>query len=169
MRGRLIRPFLVEIARLDTVATAADPDGAGTRTSGYDDVFREPVMVSNATGLGTTARAEMDLVRVRAQIETGTFQDQQPTQNGNESYSKFNLVMHLQELEAEGYVDVSSGMVLFKPGDRINAIYDLRGVLVQTLPNPPGLFISEVMPASYGLGINRNLVVIKCASRKQGQ
>lgn len=169
MRGRLIRPFLVEIARLDTVATAEDPDTTGPLTSGYDDDFREAVIVPDSSGIGTSARVEMTPVRVRAQIETGMFQDQEPIQNGNESYSKFNLVMHLQELETSGYVDATTGMVLFKPGDRISAIYDLRGALVQTFPNPPGLYISEVMPASYGLGISRNLVVVKCASRKQGQ
>lgn len=169
MRGRLIRPFLVEIARLDTVATAGDPDGAGALTSGYDEIFREPVLVPDSTGLGTTARKELPLVRIRAQIETGTFQDLQPAQNGNESYSKFNLVLHLQELEAAGYVDAATGMVLFKPGDRIHAIYSLLGALVQTFPNPPGLYVSEALPASYGLGTSRNLVILKCASRKQGQ
>ena len=30
MRGRLINPFLAELARLDTVATAADPDAGET-------------------------------------------------------------------------------------------------------------------------------------------
>jgi hypothetical protein len=40
MRGRLINPFLAEIAQLDTVATTADPDDVGPLVSGYDPDFK---------------------------------------------------------------------------------------------------------------------------------
>lgn len=169
MRGRLIRPFLVEIYRLDTAATAADPDGAGPLTAGYDPIFREPVVTSTADGVGSKRRVEMAPVQVHAQIETGTFQRMNPVQNGIDPSSHMTLVMHLEELEANGYVDAATGMVVFKPSDRIGAFYKLTGALVQSFPNPPGLFITEVMPSSYGLGIDRNLVIVRCEHRKQGQ
>ena len=48
MRGRLINPFLAELAQLDMAATAADPDGAGPLTSGYDSDFKETAMVAGS-------------------------------------------------------------------------------------------------------------------------
>ena len=73
MRGALINPFTAEIARLDTVATKADPDGAGPATSGYDDVFREPIVIDDSdptTNVRTFTRAEQNLIRVPCQVET---------------------------------------------------------------------------------------------------
>ena len=54
MRGRLIFPFLAELYRLDTRATATtDPDGAGPLTGGYDPDFKEPVLVDrDGDGIG---------------------------------------------------------------------------------------------------------------------
>jgi hypothetical protein len=48
VRGRLVNAFLAEITRLDTVATAADPDGAGPLASGYDPDFKETVVLGDA-------------------------------------------------------------------------------------------------------------------------
>lgn len=50
MRGRLINPFLAEITQLDTVATAADPDGAGALVSGYDSDFKETIVLDKPAG-----------------------------------------------------------------------------------------------------------------------
>ena len=50
MRGRLINPFLAEIAQLDTAATAADPDATGPAVSGYDPDFKETLVLGTPGG-----------------------------------------------------------------------------------------------------------------------
>ena len=71
MRGKLINPFLAEIARLDTTATAADPDAAGPLTSGYDPDFKETVVLEDA-GAHRDARCEMPRVLVPCRVEVDT-------------------------------------------------------------------------------------------------
>ena len=72
MRGRLIFPFLIELAPLDTAATeSTDPDGAGPLTSGYDAMFRAPVkaLAESDDQIGVKARIEGALIQLPAQIE----------------------------------------------------------------------------------------------------
>ena len=74
MRGRLIFPFQVQLAQLDTVATAQDPDGDGPLESGYDDIFREPFVLGadEDDTIGKAIRRET-FVTLPAQIETRVF------------------------------------------------------------------------------------------------
>ena len=78
MRGRLINPFLAEIAQLDTVATSADPDGPGSGLSGYDSDFKETVVLESPGGGRTDARREKPPLRVPCQVEVGAFEALQP-------------------------------------------------------------------------------------------
>jgi len=51
----------------------------------------------------------------------------------------------------------------------MEAVYDVQGVtLVQAIPNPPGLFVTEAEP-SFGLGGSRNLLIVSFKGRDQGQ
>jgi hypothetical protein len=165
MRGRLINPFLAEIARLDTVATAADPDGAGPLSSGYDPDFKETVVLEEA-GARRDARREMPPVLVPCQVEVGAFEALQQLAAGNSPDSRVTLVFHLRDLERLGLVDPASGDARLRVNDRLVAIRDLGGNLVQAVRTPPGLYITEVQPQSFGLGRHRNLALVTLQERE---
>ena len=64
-----------------------------------------------------------------------------------------------EELERMGLVDPGSGDALLRVDDRLVAIRDYHtGELVQAVRTPPGLYITEVRPQSFGLGLKRNLL-----------
>jgi hypothetical protein len=168
MRGRLINPFLAELARLDTVATAADPDGAGPLTSGYDPDFKETVIVPATGERGADVRKEMEPIRIPCQVEVGVFAALQQLASGNSPDSKVTLVFHFRDLERMGLVDASTSDALLRVNDRLAAIYDLAGRLVQAIRTPPGLYATEVQPQSFGLGLCRNLLLVTFEERELG-
>lgn len=176
-RGRLIFPFLAELARLDTAETAADPDGAGDLTSGYDDDFREPRKVPNLavvpiTPGSTDARAESSTIEIKVQIEPGFFEALDQLFSGVSPDSKLELVAHYKDLEAASLVDVTNGEPSIRNNDRLVAIKRLNGDLVRAIRNPPGLYITEVRDIGHGLGIGssgsqRNLLLLTLEERRQ--
>jgi hypothetical protein len=168
MRGRLINPFLAELAQLHTEATAADPDAAGPLASGYDPDFKETVIVSAATGRGVDARKEKAPLRIPCQVEVGAFEALQQLTAGNSPNSRLTLVFHFEDLERLGLVDPSTGDALVRVNDRLAAIRDLAGSLVQTVRTPPGLYATEVQPQSFGLGLSRNLLLVTFEERELG-
>jgi hypothetical protein len=168
MRGRLINPFLAEIARLDTVATAADPDAAGPFASGYDPDFKETVVVPSGPGRGVDARKEMPPVRIPCQVEVGAFEALRQLASGNSPDSRVTLVFHFRDLERMGLVDAGTGDALLRVNDRLVAIHDLDGNLVQAVRTPPGLYVTEVQPQSFGIGRSRNLLLATVGSRELG-
>lgn len=167
MRGRLIHPFLAEIARLDTAATAAEPDGAGPLASGYDLDFKE-TRVFEASGARRDARKEMPPIRVPCQVEVGAFEALRQLASGNSPDSRVTLVFHFRDLERMGLVDAATGAALVRVNDRLVAIHDLDGRLVQAVRTPPGLYAVEVQPQSFGLGRRRNLLLVTFEERELG-
>ncbi len=170
--GRLIYPFLIELAPLDTLATQADPDGAGPLTSGYDDDFREPVMVSQgvADQTGTSARVEGTPIQVKAQIVPDQFEQLQAMISGQSPESNaFRVILHYKDLAALGLVD-ASGKPTINKSDRLTRILDLKGNLVETIPDPPGLYVHQIMSRGWGLGgsnPSRNLLFVDFQERAQ--
>ena len=67
-----------------------------------------------------------------------------------------------------GLVDSASGDALLRVNDRLVAIRDLDGNLVQAVRTPPGLYVTEVMPTSFGLGRSRNLLLLTMGSHELG-
>lgn len=173
-RGRLIFPFLVDIARLDTAATAADPDAGGPLLDGYDDEFREPVIVplapTQGSTRGTVHRVE-STVQCAAQIEDDELEKLEMMATGRGTSADFTIVLHFRDLERRGLVDPVSGEALIRVNDRIDRIYTRRGVFVQAIRNPPGLFCVEAKPRSFGLDVThsrRNLLVCTFNERETG-
>lgn len=168
-RGRLIFPFLVDIARLDTAATAADPDDAGPLTSGYDDDFREPAMVAPAS---SSADAELNRKEVVTTFKAQIGQDQnealQMMVTGLSPSNRMTLVFHYRDLERAGMVSLTTGRpVLRAPGDRLHAIRNIRtGALITEFPPRPGLYATEVKDSGFGLGTNRNLCIVTFEERE---
>ena len=54
-------------------------------------------------------------------------------------------------------------------GDRLVAIVDPNtGLVMQAVPTPPGLYVTEARPASFGLSARvRNLLLVTFESRDQ--
>lgn len=162
-RGRLIFPFQVELGLLDTAATAADPDGVGALVSGYDDDFREPVIVPPGGG---SARGQ--LVRVEtvhtllAQVEDDTDEAVNMAASGNNPSNTLGLVFHFADLELAGAVEVVSGKAVIKaPGARLISIRNPRtGVLIERYDAAPGYWAVQAKSMGYGLGPQRNLLLV---------
>jgi hypothetical protein len=161
-RGRLIFPFLVDIAQVDTVATAAVTDG------GYDDVFREPIMVPpvSGSGRGTISREEVTYT-YKCQIEPDTFQALDSMISGKSPNSEITIVMHYKDLELDGLVD-SSGKPLLRTGDRMAQIRHYRtGAVIEEIPSSPGLYVVQVRSEGFGLSsLARNLLFVTFKERE---
>lgn len=172
MRGRLIFPFVAELHRLDTHAMATtDPDADGPHTSGYDPDFKEPVRIDeDDDGVGAAVRVEHTAVRVPCQVEPQVFELLRMDASGNAGRSDIDLVFHFTDLERLGLVDEASGDALIRPSDRLGAIYDTAGALVQEIRTPPGLFVKEARPMGFGLDRarpRRNLLLVSFHDRRQ--
>lgn len=169
MRGRLIFPFLAEIKQLDTTATDAAPGPGPDPPSGYDTDFRETVKVAQpGEQVGADARKEKDAIRVKCQVAPESHDALQQFQSGAVPSSEINLTFHYRDLERAGLVDSATGEALLRANDRLVAIRDLRGELVQAIRTPPGLYALEIRPVSYGLGRKRNLLMVRFEDREQG-
>lgn len=164
-RGRLIWPFVAEIYRLDTAATAAGPP-----TPGYDEDFREPVRVPDSSPRGSHgARKEMAPIRLPCQVEVDEADKLQQFGSGQALTSRITLVFHFRDLELNGLVDPVTGKALLRPDDRLGGIYETSGALVQTFPDPPGMYATRVEAQSHGLsGLKRNLLLMEFNDREQG-
>ncbi len=145
-RGRLIQPFLAEMHRLDLAGMAA----AGRLDEDYREV--------------KGARIEMPPLRIPAQIEPDSFQRQMRKELGDVKAGVFGLTFHFVDLEELGLVDPATGIALIRPNDRMGAIYEMNGTLVQQFPDPPGMYVEEATP-SLGLGGKRNLLIVRLMSR----
>jgi hypothetical protein len=157
-RGRLINPFMVEIRRLAlaTMSTGSlqDPD------------YREPKLKSTTDRKGAPDRREMDAVRIPGQIEPDAFQRQMMKELGDTKASVFAVCFHFIDLEELGLVEAATGIALIRPDDRMSAIYKMDNeTLVQTFPDPPGMYVVSADPTGYGLGGDRNLLLVRMQSR----
>lgn len=162
-RGRLIFPFVVELGLLDTAAMAADPDAYGPLSSGYDDEFREPVMVPPSTGSAPGHLLRKEVVkRFKAQIEDDTAEMMEIMASGNSPQNTLGLVFHYIDLEAAGAVQLVSGKPTIKaPGARLISIRDPRtGAVVERYDNPPGYWATQSKSMGFGIGQTRNLLLV---------
>jgi len=136
--------------------------------SGYDDEFREPLVVVSAEAgseRGTSTRVE-SLVQLHAQVEPVDVERLAAGMTGPTPDNALTLCLHYKELEDEGLVG-SDGRPLLKIGDRLAALRDPRTKeLVETFRNPPGMFAIAVRPGWGWLGRKRNLLLITFADRE---
>lgn len=168
-RGRLMNPFLIELAQLDLAGTAADPDGAGPATSGYDPVFRETVLTPTSNGIGQSTRKETTILIPGQFGNPQSMAQLMEAQNGNLSPVEFEILFHFRDIERLNLIEAATGSALIKVGDRLNAIRKCcDSSLIQMIPNPPGAFITKAMP-TFGLHNSRNLLICTFRSRDPGQ
>ena len=150
MRVRLVRPLLAEIAQLDTLATAQAP--------GYDPDFQEP-------RAGT--RREKPPIQVPAQIEIAAHEIMRQSMAGNMPDSRLVLVMDYEDLARRGLINPETNETTLRTGDRLVQLLNGIGVLIETYPNPPGMFLTELRPVC-GLERDRNLLLAFFNDREQG-
>jgi len=160
----LIFPFEVELWRLDTIGTAADPDEGGPLTSGVDPDFREPIMLPRVGRDALLNRRELAPIILPCQVEEETEDEQMQRAAGDDPATLMRFVFHFQDLEDLDLVD-QDGKAMLNKNDRVTAIF-LRqdGSLVQRFDDvndgSGGLFCTAVEPRSFGLGgLQRNLLV----------
>lgn len=164
-RGRLIFPMTVELGLLDTYATATtDPDGpTGPLVSGYDDEFREPVVVGmpGESAPGRMVRVET-IVRFKAQVEDDVAGMMEQLASGNSPQNMLGLVFHYQELEAAGAVQTVSGRPIIKaPGARLICIRDPKsGAVIERYDYEPGYWATQAKSMGFGIGLKRNLLLV---------
>jgi hypothetical protein len=156
MRGRLVFAFLAQLHRLDTLATATTPPG-------YDDDFKEPALLDVGNAIGERVRREHPPVLLPCQVESDAFEALQSFAAGNSPRSHARLVFHFSHLERAGLVNPTTGVALVHVGDRLGAIFDSAGQLVQSVRTPPGLYVTEARPIGFGLFMprpRRNLLLV---------
>ena len=158
-RGRLIFPFLLEIAQLDLAATEA---------AGYDPEFKEPAILPTTDRLGESAREEATMIYVKGSLHSpqSSFALNESA-TGNLSRVDLLVLFHFADLEDAGLVEATTGTAKIKVGDRLNAIYTLDGELIQKFPDPPGVYVERASPL-FGLGSSRNLLEVSFQSNDQG-
>lgn len=167
----MIFPFTVALAQLDTAETEEDPDGtSGPIVSGYDPIFREPIIVQDPdepdSATGITHRKER-IIRAPAQIETRAWDQLEQLFNGANLQAAMELVFHYKDLEALKLLD-DTGTAKIKINDRLCAIYDQDGNLVREIPEDTGLYATEVRDSGFGFGRRRNLLIVTMQNRDKG-
>ena len=170
-RGRTIFRFVARIGLLDTAAMAADPDGAGPLTSGYDPVFKSPIVVKQDADdtVGQVLRIEK-IIEAPCQIDPKVFDSINQVLGGTSPDASIELTFHFKDLERLNLVH-GDGIPRISLADRLDCILTCNGEIVQDIPDPPGLFVSQVRPAGFGLSLinpRRNLLVVTLTDRDQG-
>ncbi len=163
MRGRLLFPFVAEIAQLDRTASRFDPD------------FKEPL---------PDGRVEQTIT-LPCQVEVGEFETLEEAFSGDLPKTALTLVFHFRDLERQGLIvdapagasarrgakprsSAETGDAKLRVGDRLAALRDRAGNIVQAIQTPPGLFAIEVRPLTFGFGLARNLLLAIFHDREQG-
>lgn len=164
MRGRLRHEFIAKIARLDTIATLADPDAGGPLTSGYDPDFKETVVFQIANER-RNARAESEAIDVRCNIEVDAWDVLQQRAGGDDPNNNVRIIVHISEIERLDLVTPGTGEIKIRKNDRLVSIHDGCGTLVQKLTT--ALFVTEVRPL-FGIGRGRDLFMITFQDRDSG-
>lgn len=164
-QGRLIWPHIAVIRQLDTEATAADPDGAGPLTAGYDRFFRTPVVYDAPAR--TSSRKEKAAIRLPVQVESEQYDNAQQTAQGTNMQHRMTLVAHFKDLRQAGLIDTETGMPTLQVGDRIESLkHKTTGKVTMIIDPRQGLYIYELRPISFGLSaLSRNLLLIFTESR----
>ena len=161
----LVFPVVAVIARLDPTATRADPPGA--QTVGYEDAFGEPAVLPSDDRVGTSARVEQATVSVPCQFEDGTYDKQDMHAAGDSPDSRVVLVMHRDDLAELDLISATTGDALITKGDRLVRLEATDGTLIQTIPDPPGLFVTEARPIGADLGQQWNLLMVRLDDRER--
>lgn len=166
-RGRLICPFVIELARLDPEATAA-VDPPGPVGVGYDSLFDEPTL-EGPVDAGQPVRRELAPILIPAQIEEDSWEALAMVEAGNLPDTAIEATCFYPDLEDMGLVD-GGGMPMIRHGDRLVSIQRQDGAVVVTPRD--SLYVVQVRPEGFGLSLvnpSRNLLCLVFEPRPRGE
>lgn len=153
----LLRVSVAVIHRLNQSASKDLRPYSG-QTSGYDPDFKEPIVFDDVPNFGeesyrSSGRVELPPLRVPCQVEPINVDSLNQTAAGDMPRSSLQLVVHRMDLERLGLIDPSTREVAIHVNDRVSGIEQpgRPNVYTQKFPEP-GLFVTEVEPASFGFG-----------------
>lgn len=148
----VLQKVIAVIYPLDVAATRAH-DPAGPGTSGYSEVFREPIAYNDGSGDRTDSRQEGTVIRIPCQVENMTEEKLKEMAVGDSPVSNIMLVFHRIDLARLSLLD-ANGNVAIKKGDRIDSLERHGAPIGTTVKNfsSPGLYIHEMRSRSFGFG-----------------
>jgi hypothetical protein len=158
MRGRLIFPVWVTIARLDTAEIEAD--------GGYDPDFSE--VRREGSGVGSLMRRELPEIEILGQVEPDREEVQRLAPVGNVAETSIGIVFHLAGLERDGLYDPTTGELGFKVGDRLVRLRNRRKTRIIRLFDRVPVFCTQVRHLSAWLGGESNLILASYEERPEG-
>lgn len=128
--------------QLDTAATATS-----TATSaGYDGVLKEPNVYHSDPDdpIGTVGRVNTEY-NVRCQVDVTQASDRlRQTQQGKSKVSRYEITVDRRSLVAQDLID-ANGESKIRTGAKLDRILDRSGALVLAFPDPPGLYVEEII------------------------
>ena len=170
--GGLIFKFVAWIYRVDPEAMAeVDPDEGGhAPAGGFDEDFQEPRLeVPEGKAVAQPIRRELAPLKIPCQVEPEVWDALRMFDAGASPRTDTAITLHFDDLKRLGLLD-DTGAPTLRHGDRLGAIYDQRGGLVQSIRNPPGLFVAEMRQESFGLSLRRpkrQILVLRMVDRQQ--
>jgi len=135
MTAPLIFPYRCEFKVLDTAAQV------------QDDVYRE----------ASPRKEADDPIEVMAQIEPVSLKRLSMWEAGRDLDQTVPIIVHRRELENRGMINDHGEPTTPRIGDRLDVIKGRFGGVVTKIRNPPGAYVTGVMPLSYGPG-GRNAI-----------
>lgn len=160
-RGRLIFPFIANIARLDT-STTEDEDG-------YDHEFRtvKHRYPDGVRGERVSERRELPIVSLPCQVEVQQFGEQTMARSGNMPKTNMTLVLHFKDLEAQGLINDDQSPKLDVNARLVSLLNARTRRVAQTMG--PNIYLVEAQVGGFGLGGQRNLILARFEDREQGR
>jgi hypothetical protein len=124
-------------------------------TGGYDKDFREPIVYDDARGERIDrddARVELPPVNVPCQVEPVKFEKLRQRFTGDMPDSDIQLVLHKKDLRKLKLITAQEELLL-KKNDRVSSLKSKKKPKQITRHlEPPGLYIFEIAPGSWGFG-----------------
>lgn len=125
-------------------------------TSGYDKDFREIKAYDDVRGTRVTrteTRIELPPIRVPCQVEIIKFERLRQEFSGDMPDTNITLVLHRKTMRRRKLLDPYTGALLLHKNDRIESLEAYRNPKKTTQPlDPPGLYVFEIQPGSFGFG-----------------
>lgn len=153
--------YVARFLQIDTAATATS-----TLTSaGYDELLGEPNLYSSDPDdpIGEVGRVNTTH-DVRCQVEVTQFSDRlRQTAQGKARESKYEITVDRRTLASMDLIDVN-GESKIRTGAQLERILDRAGVNVLNFPNPPGLFVEEIIYDAW-MDPSFAIVVFVCTPR----
>lgn len=151
---------------LDAVAIRAVTNSTGSTPieSGYDDVFKDIVVLS--TPKRTEQRKEQESIFIPSQIENPSYEALTQMSAGNIPDSKITLAWAVKDIAAMDLIVPETGECLVRVNDRVVSISDNCKNVLLKVRTPPGLFVTEIR-RTWGMASMGDLFLVTLDDREQ--